>query len=136
MDADNYIANDFLRQLLVAAGTDKTVAAVYPTMQNVGQDASTREAAPFDFDTLRREPFMDACALLRVLALRQIGGYNPPLRDGAYHEDWASYLKLTARGWKCGNAPEATLFYRIHDSNWMRSIDWRETWIQYAKERC
>ena len=121
VDADNWLQFRYLEFLYQKAlSCDRNVCAVYASKKVFGRYDDVFTADPYEEDRLDTESFMDMCALIRVAALREIGGWNGPMRDarGPCHDDWGVWLRFRAQGWTFVPCPNALLMYRAHDSNY------------------
>jgi GT2 family glycosyltransferase len=121
VDADNWLQFRYLEFLHKhALSCDRHVGAIYPSKKIFGRYDDVAIADPYEEDRLDTQAFMDMCALIRVSALRDVGGWHGPMRDerGPNHDDWALWLRMRSNGWVFEPCPNALLMYRAHNSNY------------------
>lgn len=120
VDADNWLQFRYLELLYKETlSCDRNIAAIYPSKRIFGRYDDVASAEPYEADRLDTQSFFDMCSLIRTSALREVGGWNGPMRDvrGASHDDWALWLRLRSQGWSFKPCPNALLMYRTHGEN-------------------
>lgn len=120
VDADNWLQPRYLEFLSDhSLSCDSRVGVIYSSKKIFGKYDDFVSAAPYEEDRLDTQSFMDMCALIRVSALREVGGWNGPMKDhrGPSHDDWALWLRLRAHAWSFEPCHNALLYYRAHESN-------------------
>jgi glycosyltransferase involved in cell wall biosynthesis len=87
---------------------------VYADCDEIGRrDGYRTVVRDFDRALLERENFICVPAtLIRTEALRAVGGFEA----GAL-EDWATWKKMSAAGFRFVHVPEVTVTYRFHTDN-------------------
>lgn len=114
VDADNWLEATYLQQMYDARGEDPHVAFVYPAIRRFGGANDLHPAVSWDAARLRRDNYAEMCSLVRVSAVREVGGFDSPAPP---MEDWALWLRLMENGWRGAPAPEALLHYRVHGAS-------------------
>lgn len=115
-----------VRTLLAALEQDATVAAVVPRLYNDAGKAETACDAPF-WSPARRGPYVDpegdvcadfltgAALLVRMSAIREIGGFDPAIF--LYYEDTDLCLRLRAARYSLILVAGAQLRHRVGSSS-------------------
>lgn len=93
------------------------------------------EYAELDFDDVfmarKRGPTAPSM-MARTSALHDVGGYDPEIRL----EDMDMWLKLTYKGWKIVCLEEIFAYYRVHESNTYKNLEFMldsqlQSWGKY-----
>lgn len=115
IDADNYLAPDYLERLY-APMADPTVAVAYAELMRINDAGEPLGRhtwiAPFNHWKLRIHNYADTCSLVRREAFDHAGGWMGGQHYGL--QDWLLWLRITRLGWRMQYVPEAVLFYRTH----------------------
>lgn len=117
MDADDVSVPHRLEQQMGFLASHNDVALLgssYVQMDATMTKASGERRLPEDHDAIvrfakHRTPFNHVTAVMRLAALRAIGGYD---RIAGQLEDWWLALRLIAGGYRLHNLPEALVLVR------------------------
>jgi len=126
LNDDTELAPEAVTRMVGTLDRRIDLGAVVPTViDRHGQPAATRLAYPSARSWLRADRFdvnelpdpergwlQGSCLLLRVEALRQVGGFDE--RFFLFYEDVDLSLRLATRGWALGLCPEATVMHHGH----------------------
>lgn len=110
IDSDDLVPPNYLERLLGAIEGDCRAAAAYPRVVQFGERTGEFQF-PFDPLALGRSNCAPNTSLVRLDALRQIGGWIVP--TGMAYEDWATWRRLRDLGWTLVPAP-AEYYWRRH----------------------
>ncbi|MBS0174819.1 MAG: glycosyltransferase [Nitrospira sp.] len=130
LDADDYLALDFLEKLAAALDTSGADIA-YCGWRNVGDGApGTEPYVPPDYslmDTaaefLRSCPWPIHAALVRRSAIDAIGGFSERCFSAMDYDLW---LRLYAHTQNIVRVPEVMAFYRWHGQGQISKTRWRQ----------
>lgn len=126
LNDDTELAAEAVSRMVATLDADPDVAAVVPTvLDGEGRPAATRLAWPSARSWLRADRFdvtelpdpvhgwlQGSCLLLRVDALRDVGGFDE--RFFLFYEDVDLSQRLVRAGWRLGVCPEATVVHQGH----------------------
>lgn len=122
LDADDLLLPDFLSTTLAAwrAAAGGRVGVVYSSarrqyLEPVGRLRRRRGylvSRPHDPAALAAKSYIANTTLLRVDAVRQVGGYDPALQTIG-HEDWDLYCSLAEAGWTAVFVRRPLFTYRV-----------------------
>lgn len=114
LDADNILHPEYVRHGLQTLNEYPHVAIAYCNLQNFGDDDKLRNFPDtLDWQRFECHNHIDACAMVRRDALKQVGGFSHGIdQDG----DWVTWRKLLKLGWKAVNS-QSLCFYRYHANN-------------------
>lgn len=119
VDADNYLSSNFHEELLRGMESPR-VGVVYPRICYFSDEGYQRPredlARQWDYAQLRAGNFVDACALIRMEAYEQVGGWETVLTQTG-PTDWLLWLKISRYGWTLEPRFKAVLHYRRHGKN-------------------
>ena len=117
MDADDIAAPDRLQTQLAFLGARPRVAAVGSWAcvvdelgHKIGELTPAADSNALQNLLPKQNPFVHSSVMLRMDAIREMGGYRPVL-DGA--EDYDLWLRISER-WLLANIPQFLLSYRLH----------------------
>ncbi|HEX7761341.1 MAG TPA: glycosyltransferase, partial [Caulobacteraceae bacterium] len=117
LDADDWVAADFMEKMLAAARRKPGAGAVYCAYNRVSPDG--RRLAQDWYEDLAKAPFASfarGCppAIHSVIARRdlvvEVGGFDPSLMTC---EDWDIWQKIARTGARFVELPETLAFYRM-----------------------
>jgi GT2 family glycosyltransferase len=111
LDQDNRLRPEYVTRALAVMERDPAVGVVYGDAQRFGARHDRWEMGTFDLQRMLRWNHIDACAVIRMAALDECGGYDVYFRRGP--EDWDLWLSLTERGWRFHYVPEILFDYRV-----------------------
>ena len=132
LDADNRLLPGFVEKALLALASDPSVMAVYGDRREFGLRSGRIPVGVPDLNRLLCGNYIDACAVIRVEALRACGGYDPGMpAQGA--EDWDLWLSMLERGFTLCRLDMETFDYRVRPESMLSTMSDPET--QTAIER-
>lgn len=114
LDADNWIAPDFLERMIAAVGenqVDDQFAFAYPDMELFGENTGRVERSEFDAQRLKLGNYIDMNAVIRTTVARRFG-FDPAFNSG--QGDYDFFLTLVKNGYRGVRVPKALLYYRVH----------------------
>lgn len=116
LDADNVVYPRGLAKLRGALDDDPRAAFAYGIIERFGEDGSLglMGLEGWDARRLARSHYIDAMALVRVDAWREVGGYvtDPSLELG--WEDYDLWLNFASHGYRGVHVREIVGRYRVH----------------------
>ena len=113
MDADNHVYPTALRRLADALLAAPDASAAYSILEDFGAQRNVRSALAWDVDRLCHANYIDAQAMWRRDAWRELGGYRAD-DDHVYGwEDWDLWLRLADRGGRATLVPQILGRYRV-----------------------
>jgi glycosyltransferase involved in cell wall biosynthesis len=132
IDADNWVAPTFV-EYLSTRFVNQRVGLVYPHLVGVTENGEPHPtwkswAKPFDYHALRRQNFIDTCAVSRRVCHETVGGWKPVRRLA----DWLYHLELTRAGWTGLYVPEDLVYYRSHADSMSRSEPRERDWQNHV----
>lgn len=117
LDADNLVYPQGIRKLRDAIDGDPQAAFAYGLIERFNADGSTglMNTTAWDRELLARRHYIDAMALIRVDAWREVGGYvtDPTLELG--WEDYDLWLSFAGAGYHGVHIREVVGRYRVHE---------------------
>jgi glycosyltransferase involved in cell wall biosynthesis len=122
LDADNRLRPGFVDEALTILESEPTVAVVYGDRQNFGLRDELVDVPPFDLDALLPFNFIDACALVRRQAWKDVGGYDGDMPHPGW-EDWLFWLQIAAAGWDFRHLPVPAFDYRVRPGSMLSGFD-------------
>ncbi len=119
------------------AMTDPRVGFAYTGVQYAGARSGERAAPPFDRGRLLRGNYAHGTSLIRTVAYRAVGGFDPAFARTL--EDWALWVAMVDAGWIGAAVHEPLLRYTIHpeasrNARALRSV-YRVRWRLWRKHR-
>jgi hypothetical protein len=117
MDADNLVYPTCLARLARALDDDPRASAAYAILEEFGEKCGVRSAFEWDVERLCDANYIDAQAMVRVDAWRELGGYRDDDRHVFGWEDWDLWLRLAAAGGHAVLVPEMLGRYRVQRSS-------------------
>jgi len=131
LDADNTVYPHALGRLVRAMDDSPAAAFGYGIIEQFGVHGSTSLMSylKWDANRLRYGNFLDAMAMIRRAALREIGGYTLDTRLYGW-EDFALWCAFADRGWHGVQVPEIVARYRqaLHSMISVTNIDASAAW--------
>jgi len=117
LDADNLVYPQGIRKLRDAIDGDSQAAFAYGLIERFNADGATglMNTTAWDRELLARRHYIDAMALIRVDAWREVGGYvtDPTLELG--WEDYDLWLSFAGAGYHGAHIREVVGRYRVHE---------------------
>lgn len=117
LDADNLLRPRGVRRLVDGLRAHPDAAFAYGILQefDVRGPIGLRGLHPWQPERLRYGNYIDALALIRRDALRELGGYTPEPQDQPYqgYEDWDLWCRCAERGLAGAWVPEIVAGYRV-----------------------
>lgn len=117
IDDDDYADLDYLEKLLDCMESDCRVGAAYPRLHQFGERSGLM-VREYEADILSRTNVAPSTSLIRVDALKQIGGW--PVLTHREHDDWAAWRRMRALGWRLKLADTIYHWRRHADSQTFR----------------
>ena len=119
LDADNQLYPRCLHRCLELA--DRTDAdAVYTIIEVFGDECGVMGTDLWSSESLARQNYIDAMALVRRATWRTVGGYRRMPAQG--WEDYDFWLKFAETGLVVHRVPEILCRYRRHDTSMLRQV--------------
>jgi glycosyltransferase involved in cell wall biosynthesis len=129
VDADNTLVPNSVK-LLLPKLADLRVGVAYGNLLCFGDRAGLSTAIkPWTPGALQQRNMVDACALIRREALDQLGGWDIQVNR---MEDWLTWSKMEANGWRFAFVPEVTCRYRVHRGQKSERVDLDFTAVRLA----
>ena len=123
LDADNALYRHGLRRLADALGSDPEAKFAYGILECFSSSgpAGVMCYAPWEPERLRSMNYVDAMALVRTRALRELGGYatDPRLHGWEDYDLWCGIANAGGRG---VSVPEIVGRYRVAGHSMLRSM--------------
>jgi hypothetical protein len=113
MDADNQVYPTCLARLSAALDADPGAAAAYAILEDFGDQRGLRSALAWEPRRLADANYIDAQAMWRLAAWRDLGGYRGDDDHVFGWEDWDLWLRLADRGGHAVLVPQALGRYRV-----------------------
>lgn len=117
LDADDYLHEDALKVMSKTLDNDDDLGLVFPDYFNVDKDGnilSHEKRYSFEDDVkLLDMPAHGACTMIRVEALRNVGGYDEQYKCQDGYELWIKFIQK----FKVNNINKPLFYYRQHGSN-------------------
>lgn len=113
MDADNTVYPLCLRRLADALDADRGADAAYAILEDFGAHRGVRSAVAWDVDRMCAANYIDAQAMWRRSAWRQLGGYRADDDHVFGWEDWDLWLRLAESGGRAHLVPQILGRYRV-----------------------
>jgi glycosyltransferase involved in cell wall biosynthesis len=112
VDSDNYIRRAYLDQGAAVLIAEPDVGVVYGDPEFFGESTGRSRIPEFDWCSLIRANYIDACALFRRTVWETVRGYDEKMpRMGV--EDWDFWMRAALRGWKFVHLNEIAFDYRV-----------------------
>lgn len=143
LDADDYLAADFLKACVEALEADRSLGIAYTSLMWHGLDGEVKlsEWPPqwnFDKQLERQNQVPTACVFRREM-FERLGGYRARYcPGGAGSEDAQLWTRAGAFGWKARKVTEAGLFHysaggQVSGSKDYHEVDWL-SWFPWVKD--
>jgi hypothetical protein len=118
LDADNELHPHCLERLTAALDADPGASFAYGILETFDERGPTGLIGflGWDPERLRRHNYIDALALIRRSALREVGGFTTDLRLYGW-EDYDLWCKLASRGMRAAHVKEIVARYRVSGSS-------------------
>lgn len=111
VDSDNFIRQAYLDQGPAILNSKPDVGVVYGDSEFFGERTGRSRIAQFDWGSLVKGNYIDACALYRKSVWQSVGGYDEKMRIG--WEDWEFWLRAALQGWRFFHLDEIAFDYRV-----------------------
>lgn len=124
LDADNTLYPRGLERLVDALDRDPAAAFAYGLLERFTDQEGPLDlgnVGPWDPVYLRTINYVDALALIRVAALRELRGYTTDLRLYGW-EDYDLWCAMAERGAAGAWIPEVVARYRVSPESMLRSV--------------
>lgn len=112
VDSDNYIRRAYLDQGAAILIAEPDVGVVYGDPEFFGERTGRSRIAEFDWKSLVKMNYIDACALYRKSVWESVGGYDEKMPRMGW-EDWDFWMRAALRGWKFAHLDEIAFDYRV-----------------------
>jgi Glycosyl transferase family 2/Glycosyl transferases group 1 len=118
LDADNQLYPHCLERLVGALDADPGAAFAYGILETFDARGPIGLIGflGWDPERLRRHNYIDALALIRRSALREVGGFTTDLRLYGW-EDYDLWCKLAVRGMRAVHVKEIVARYRVSEGS-------------------
>lgn len=127
LDADDMLAPTYLQSTTAVLREQPAVGFVYTGLRFFGRDRHKWPSVSFDLQLLLLEDFVPSHALMRRVALEQVGGYDT-VHFPKGCEDWDFWLRVAVAGWRGWHIDELLVLYRRHETsmthNFKSEYDW------------
>lgn len=132
LDADNRLRPTFIESAIEVLAADNSIAAVYGDRSEFGLRSGRVLVGVPDLNRLLCGNYIDACAMIRIEAWRECGGYDPKMPFQGL-EDWDLWLSLLERGFTLRRLDMETFDYRVRPDSLVSKTNNPE--VQAAVER-
>jgi hypothetical protein len=118
LDADNQLHPHCLERLTEALDVDPGASFAYGMLDTFDERGPIGLIGflGWDPERLRRQNYIDALALIRRSALREVGGFTEDLRLYGW-EDYDLWCKLASRGMRAAHVKEIVARYRVSEGS-------------------
>lgn len=130
LDDDDLISPTYLEELWWALKQNPGASWAYTDGCGF-QDQEYVWIKPFSSERMKEENLLVATAAIRKSAYEDIGGYEE--LKGYYHEDWAFWLKLLAKGHYPVHVAGIHFWYRRHGDSMLSHTQAREAYFAKLK---
>jgi glycosyltransferase involved in cell wall biosynthesis len=120
LDSDNKIRQPYIPRAIEILDNSKTVAVVYGDAEYFDEKTGKWEVGTFNMQRLMLHNYIDACAVIRKSALREVGLYDVSMRLG--WEDWDLWLRIAFAGYSFSYIPEVFFDYRVTQNSMSKSL--------------
>jgi glycosyltransferase involved in cell wall biosynthesis len=110
LDADDYLAPDFLARTVPILDAEADVGIVHTWVGLVGRHRGVWRTGEFSVVALLTRCTLHVASLYRRQVWTDVGGYDPRFVDSC--EDWDFWLSAAERGWGARCVPEVLTYYR------------------------
>ncbi|MGH7893939.1 MAG: glycosyltransferase family 2 protein [Candidatus Binatia bacterium] len=110
LDADDYLAPDFLAKTVPILDARPDVGVVHTWVALVGGHEGVWKTGPFELPALLARCTVHVICLFRRALWADVGGFDARYVEGA--EDWDFWIALAGRGAKALCVPEVLAYYR------------------------
>jgi hypothetical protein len=124
LDADNEILPACFERLIAALEADPEAAMAYGMLERFTATGTTGLMGIFPWDPARFRDgnYVDAMAMLRTSALREMGGYRPDRRLHGW-EDFDLWARMAERGLRGVHVPQLVARYRTTDHSMLATTN-------------
>ena len=128
LDADDYVADDYLEQAARLMQQDWRLGIVFSDMERFGAEQG-RTQFPVYFDPVRfqRDNYLHAGSVVRRSALRITQAFETPRPSHLTHEDWLLWSRVLDAGWHAQKS-NAIYYYRRHPNGSMITGRKNKSW--------
>lgn len=131
VDSDNLIRRAYLDMGIAILIAEPDVGVVYGDQELFGERTERYRVAEFDWRSLVRANYIDACALYRKTAWESVGGYDEKMPIMGF-EDWDFWMRAALRGWGFVHLDEIAFDYRVRTGSMLSGADrHRKQLIEY-----
>jgi glycosyltransferase involved in cell wall biosynthesis len=120
LDADNLLYPRCLEQLRTTLRATPRAAFAYSLIEIFGSERGLMGTPVWSRQRLREGNYIDAMALIRTRALRQVKGYAKMVVPG--WEDYDLWCRFAERGWIGVRVPQILARYRTHTASMLNTI--------------
>ena len=118
LDADDYIAEDYLKKAIEVFVENKRTALVYCLAHKFGAENYPWEMPEFNYDLLLKGNMIFCSAIFRKTDFINAGMYDPAMIGG--FEDWELWIRLLSDNAIVTRLPATYFFYRVKESSMNR----------------
>lgn len=112
LDSDNLIRKAYLDRGVSFLLEHPDVGVVYGDAEYFGEKTGRWTVAEFDWRSLVKMNYIDACALYRKSVWQSVDGYDEKMPIMGW-EDWDFWMRAAMRGWKFVHIDEVAFDYRV-----------------------
>ena len=119
LDADNKILPVYLEKGIEILEANSRISVVYGDPILFGDKQGLAPVSDYNLQRLMTGNYIDACALYRKSAWKQVGGYDENMPYMGV-EDWEFWLNLSFHGHKFYHLAEPSYYYRVANQSMIK----------------
>lgn len=133
LDADNYLAPDYLRQAVEVMKADNDIGIVYSRAEYFGDKSGEWILPPYRFEDLLLNNMIDTLALYAKEDWKLVGGYDPAMLYS--WDDWEFWIHLlSATQKKVYRLDYIGFYYRVKEESRTTDIGSDMSKMKYSEE--
>lgn len=121
LDADNKIYPSYLTKAIEILDARPNISVVYGNANFFGDKNGMLQPGPFNLQKLMLSNFIDACAVIRLSTLINVGLYDNMQIMG--YEDWDLWLRMAFAGYGFYYFDEVLFDYRVRHDSMLKSLN-------------
>lgn len=121
LDADDYIANDYVFLAIEEFTKSKDIKVVYCQAEKFGSEFGVWQLPDFSLKDLVRFNMIFCTAMYKKKDWERVGGYDPNMIYGL--EDWEFWIAILKQGGKVKRIDKVGFYYRINKYSMARTIN-------------
>lgn len=126
LDADDKLDASYLEKAVTILDRDESIAFVSCWLRTFGDEDWVWKQERCDFPTLLGECTVATPSLVRLSAVRAVGGFDARMPEQGY-EDWDLWISLVEQGFRGTIVPEVLFYYRRRAASVSRGCERPET---------